>query len=199
MLQFLGRRDRQLKIRGFRVEPGEIETVLVDHPAVAAAVVVAHQADEGRRLAAYIVPAEGCGDIGSEPGSDLLANLRELYDDLYSGLAAGNARRDFRGRNSSITGAPIPRVEMEAWLDATVEPILAVRPRRVLEIGAGTGLLLFRIAPRSTATSRPISPARSSRACVARSRPPASARLLRCITAPPMISTASTDRSTRSL
>ncbi len=109
--------------------------------------VVAHQADEGRRLAAYIVPAEGCGDIGPEPGSDLLANWRELYDDLYSGSAAGNVRRDFRGWNSSITGAPIPRVEMEAWLDATVEPILAVRPRRVLEIGAGTGLLLFRIAP----------------------------------------------------
>ena len=199
VLQFLGRRDRQLKIRGFRVEPGEIEAVLADHPAVAAAVVVAHQADEGRRLAAYIVPAEGCGDIGPEPGSDLLANWRELYDDLYSGSAAGDARRDFRGWNSSITGAPIPRVEMEAWLDATVEPILAVRPRRVLEIGAGTGLLLFRIAPEvdsyvATDLSGTVVAARASR----RSRPPASARLLRCITAPPMISTASTDRSTRS-
>ncbi|CAM02313.1 non-ribosomal peptide synthase protein (TIGR01720 family)/amino acid adenylation domain-containing protein [Saccharopolyspora erythraea NRRL 2338] len=52
-LDFLGRVDEQIKIRGFRVEPGEVEAALVAHPAVRQAVVVA---DEGSRLIGYVVP-----------------------------------------------------------------------------------------------------------------------------------------------
>ena len=50
-IRFLGRRDKQLKLRGFRVEPGEIEATLKEHVAVADAAVVA---DEDQRLIAYI-------------------------------------------------------------------------------------------------------------------------------------------------
>ncbi|HZE88350.1 MAG TPA: condensation domain-containing protein, partial [Verrucomicrobiae bacterium] len=52
------------------------------------------------------------------------------------------------GWNSSYTGAPIPEGEMREWRDTTVERILALAPKRVLEIGCGTGLLLTQIAPR---------------------------------------------------
>src|ERR1019366_10722196 len=41
-IQHMGRLDRQVKIRGVRIEPGEIEAALLDHPAVSSAVVVAH-------------------------------------------------------------------------------------------------------------------------------------------------------------
>ncbi|HMB52697.1 MAG TPA: beta-ketoacyl synthase N-terminal-like domain-containing protein, partial [Thermoanaerobaculia bacterium] len=59
LLEFLGRIDGQLKVRGFRVEPGEVEAALEALPAVAeAAVGVAGEAD-ARRLVAWVVAAEG--------------------------------------------------------------------------------------------------------------------------------------------
>ena len=63
-LEFLGRRDDQLKIRGFRVEPAEVESALRAHEAVREAAVVAREDERGeRRLIAYVaasphVPAE---------------------------------------------------------------------------------------------------------------------------------------------
>jgi len=58
-VEFLGRLDRQAKVRGFRVEPGEIEAALRAHPAVADAVVDVLGEGEARRLAAWVVPIDG--------------------------------------------------------------------------------------------------------------------------------------------
>ncbi|QDI05462.1 amino acid adenylation domain-containing protein [Xanthomonas cerealis pv. cerealis] len=60
VLEFLGRADAQLKIRGHRVEPGEVEAALLRHPAIAAAAVVGHRAGDGdgaMQLVAYLVAA----------------------------------------------------------------------------------------------------------------------------------------------
>ncbi|MET9115263.1 non-ribosomal peptide synthetase [Streptomyces longwoodensis] len=57
-MEYLGRIDDQVKVRGQRVEPAEVETVLREHPGVAdAAVVSAPDPDQGATLVAYVVPA----------------------------------------------------------------------------------------------------------------------------------------------
>ncbi len=69
-LEFLGRIDHQVKVRGFRVELGEIEAVLAAHPAVGEAVVMVRPGPAGEtRLAAYVTPA-------AAPVADLRAHLR---------------------------------------------------------------------------------------------------------------------------
>ncbi|MFE2376163.1 amino acid adenylation domain-containing protein [Streptomyces sp. NPDC059398] len=65
-LEYLGRLDDQIKVRGQRVEPGEIETVLEAHPAVTAAVAVLVPDGQDHRLQAYVVTAPGSEVDGAE-------------------------------------------------------------------------------------------------------------------------------------
>ena len=73
---------------------------------------------------------------------------QHVYDELYGAeVAVSGFGMDFRGWNSSYTGDPIPLEEMVEWRSATVDRIMARQPRRVLEIGAGSGLVLSQVAP----------------------------------------------------
>ncbi|MFD6286392.1 amino acid adenylation domain-containing protein, partial [Streptomyces sp. NPDC060205] len=78
-LEYLGRADKQIKVRGFRIEPGEIESLLAAHPAVRSAVVTASGDGTDRRLVAYLVPA--AHTAGVPDAEELRAHLRRELPD----------------------------------------------------------------------------------------------------------------------
>ncbi|HEX6290960.1 MAG TPA: condensation domain-containing protein, partial [Herpetosiphonaceae bacterium] len=153
-LDFMGRIDQQVKLRGYRIELEEIEALLAQHPAVREQVVLAREDQPGDlRLVAYVVPNENQDEVGSQCSvlgsmeAEQVEHWQHLYDDAYRQMQAADPRFSFGGWISSYTDEPIPIAEMTEWADQTAARILGTRPRRVLEIGCGAGLLLFRIAP----------------------------------------------------
>ncbi|MDQ3403410.1 MAG: amino acid adenylation domain-containing protein, partial [Actinomycetota bacterium] len=64
-LEYLGRADNQVKVRGFRVEPGEVETALLRHPGVREAAVVARDVGGHQRLVGYVSPASSDDDLAA--------------------------------------------------------------------------------------------------------------------------------------
>jgi amino acid adenylation domain-containing protein len=147
-LEFLGRADQQVKVRGFRIELGEVEASLLRHPEVGEAVVTVRDVAGSRQLVAYLRP-EAARETAAEDSAEHVEQWRTLYDETYGRGEAADPAFDLEGWNSSYTGRPIAAEEMSEWVEATVARILALHPRKVLEVGCGTGLILFRVAPRT--------------------------------------------------
>ncbi|MCA1992517.1 MAG: condensation domain-containing protein, partial [Coleofasciculus sp. S288] len=171
-IEFLSRLDEQVKIRGYRIELGEIESVLSQHPVVLQTAVTTREDIPGeKRLVAYVVLNSEYDQLKIE-GSKQSANLQPpnlqpstqmqlqdeqvlqwqmLYNETYIQPAAdSDPTFNIVGWNSSYTNQPIPAEQMREWVNNQVKQILDLQPKRVLEIGCGTGLMLFRIAPHCT-------------------------------------------------
>ncbi|HKQ08245.1 MAG TPA: amino acid adenylation domain-containing protein [Blastocatellia bacterium] len=138
-LTFLGRADHQVKIRGHRIEPGEIEGVLGQSPAVKESVVIARRSPNGdERLIAYVVPAEGAEVSVSDLRDHLKERLPEyMVPAFFVSLSAlpltANGKLDRRNlpdvdsrRPEMADGYTGPRNELEEELAAIFGNVLGL-------------------------------------------------------------------------
>ncbi|WP_393916795.1 alpha/beta fold hydrolase [Halostreptopolyspora alba] len=117
--------------------------MLVEHPGVAQAVVVVRgDRQSDKRLVAYVVPEPDSAVVDADVQAD---EWRQVYDDSYADSGDETWGEDFQLWRSSYDGEPIPREQMLEWQDTAVARVLEFAPRRVLEIGVGSGLLLAKI------------------------------------------------------
>ena len=155
-LEFLGRVDRQLKLRGFRVEPGEVEAVLVRHPAVREVAVESQKGPGGDlRLVAYVAPA-----VPGELRRYLEERLpRYMVPAAFVGLSAlprmPNGKVDRRalpvpepaaGRTSVAPGTPVEELLAGIWAEVLGADGIGVEDD-FFELG-GHSLLAARVVSR---------------------------------------------------
>jgi acyl carrier protein len=138
-IELAGRADRQLKIRGYRVESGEVEAALRAHPDIAQAVVSLRGASHDVRLVAYLVTSSGV--TSDQPPDGLRERLRELLPDYMVPAAfvvlcrlplTGSGKIDHRALPepdwgaTAGAGAISPRTPVEERLAALFAEVLAL-------------------------------------------------------------------------
>jgi amino acid adenylation domain-containing protein len=155
-IAFVGRTDHQVKIQGFRVELGEIDAAVAQHPDVSDAVVLVRGEGLEKRLVAYVVPCREAQCVPAELRSFLQSKLPSYmvpaqFVVLESMPMTPNGKVDRRalpeGVSENLFAAP-PRDDLEARLVRVWEGVLQVRPigtdQNFFELG-GHSLLAVRL------------------------------------------------------
>ncbi|MBB3257989.1 amino acid adenylation domain-containing protein [Paraburkholderia bannensis] len=126
-LQHLGRRDQQIKLRGFRIEIGDIEAALRKAPGVAAAAVALHSVAGHPRLVGYVVEASGgktdLGEVAAHVATELPAYMvPTLWMTLGALPQTQNGKLDRKA-------LPVPTADMVAAPARTAHPALKAVPQ----------------------------------------------------------------------
>jgi amino acid adenylation domain-containing protein len=159
-IEFFGRMDYQIKLRGHRIELTEVEQALLRDSSVSDAVALVREL-EGRdpEIVSFVTTRED--KINSNPvnehtgietaGDGTVKDWTDFFEsDTYvevDSIDPAKLGRDFMGWTSMYNGEPIDRGELNEWLDETIAAIRrGGHPTNVFEIGTGTGMILFNLA-----------------------------------------------------
>lgn len=148
-IEFHGRNDHQVKLRGFRININEISSVLCNHESIDNAfTMLCKQSDGAEFIASYVVTNL---EKGIYDRTNFINNWQNLFDNTHKENKQSHDS-DFSGWSSAIDGLPFSNAVMDSWLQATSDCILAEvgakaqqKKLRILEIGCGTGLILFKL------------------------------------------------------
>lgn len=152
-LEYLGRLDREIKVRGHRIQPAEVERVLRQHPRVTdAAVGLVEQGDARRVLAAYVVEAheEPVGSSAARGAEALVQAWQGVFDRIYAQIRGNDPLFDITGWNRCDDQQPFTEAQMREWAADVMAHLRNDAAQAVLEVGCGTGMLLFQGAEQST-------------------------------------------------
>ncbi|MFH1488094.1 MAG: amino acid adenylation domain-containing protein [Pseudomonadota bacterium] len=174
-IEYGGRLDLQIKVRGFRIEPGEIEARLQKHPDVKDAAVNLFLQGEDKRLVAYVIPRSGKRPGPSHLRAFLMERLpdymvpsRFVFLDVFPFTPSGKLDRrrlpppeETLDRHAVAGQYVPPGNEVEKRLSAIWEEVLNLRPIGVhdnfFEIG-GDSILSIQIVSRARAAGLPLKP-----------------------------------------
>jgi amino acid adenylation domain-containing protein len=165
-LLFLGRRDGQVKVRGFRIETGEVESALLAHPSVREAAVRAVTVNGERRLAAWVAPIPE-GEVAA--AADLRAFLGErlpayMVPSFFTPVATLPLTPNGKVDRRALPAPALAAGEAgEGRALAPVEELLAGLWRQLLGVErVGTGDNFFDLGGHSLVATRLVSRVRSA-------------------------------------
>ncbi|KAF4458392.1 Enniatin synthase [Fusarium albosuccineum] len=150
LIEFFGRMDTQFKIRGNRVESGEVESAILSHHSVHDAAVVLRE-DEGQQpeMVGFIVADDDHSAEQEETGNQVEGWQDHFESGMYSDISTISPSAigsDCKGWTSMYDGREIDKAEMQEWLDDTMQTLHDGQvPSHVLEIGTGSGMILFNL------------------------------------------------------
>ncbi|KAG6119420.1 NRPS protein [Claviceps humidiphila] len=157
LLEFFGRMDQQVKIRGQRVELGEIDHILSAHDCVKeVATVLLDGEDDLSQISSFVTILKSDTQLDERPRDDfeseskLVEDWKQRIDTetyiFFEGIRPELMGKDFVGWTSMYDGTEIDKEEMCEWLDDTMKTIInGEPPGHVLEIGTGSGMILFNL------------------------------------------------------
>lgn len=155
-IEFLGRVGEQIKLRGFRLDVKAIETCIEGLPEVVRCLVKIVKTNNTSESLVAFVKCENFIDYLSshyQVYKKLIYRHLCYWQVIYDGLLESSDEPEDPAFNtigwvSSYSRKCIPSYQMREWLANTLARLYPLQPKRVLEVGVGTGMLLAQLAPK---------------------------------------------------
>ncbi|CEI39865.1 Enniatin synthase [Fusarium venenatum] len=154
LIEFFGRMDTQFKIRGNRIESAEIEAALLRDSSVRdAAVVLQQNEDQAPEILGFVVADHDHSENDKGQSANQVEGWQDHFESgMYSDIGEidpSTIGSDFKGWTSMYDGSQIDFDEMHEWLGETTRTLHDNRSLgNVLEIGTGSGMILFNLDSR---------------------------------------------------